>query len=927
MSTRPDLTRWNRSGLSRFRYVGGNAVTHLEALRAALAKALDEGGTPRWRILGAPSAETPREAFERLLAQYHWPRQEHAWEILRTFARATHVLTEHLDAFANESFLGTASQWDNVRRLVEMIDYHPAPPASASTHLALHAKEGAADTLAAGFAVKHQPADGTPPIVFETLEDLPFDARLNALRLTGWNVSRANLPVHSTATGATVTFAPAEATDGLSAGHRGLLVVREGDVSEEAIPCEVSALSEASLTLALARAPDGTVHLGAARLLLDPAFVAPPRLLGENSLELDREASIAAGDRVAWAQGGVWEIAEVVARDGRRLRLDLHGASLPTSGTTLYHTARTRRHGGSILVPAERGAGKTVWNSAFQRFSSTELQKVEVTGDSGPVHLNDRITGASHQSAWYVYADEASLGTVARSAPASFDFPGDPGGLASGQWVLVTGGGTPSAARVDRLTKGANGFALAFANGFAFPPDGVLHGAFTREIRPAGHDLNPLPAAEPAGSSDSQSTLHLALVDPPEMLARGRRLIVRDAESAELVTVRAVEATPEGVTVVVTPGLRSAYPKSGTTVHGNVVPAGHGESQPASVLGSGDAARAGQEMIFATPGVAFVPDSGMPSGVAAAVEVTVAGQTWKEVPNLAEAAPEVPAYTVRLTEDGHLRLTFGDGFHGRRLPTGHNNVKLTARLGHGLAGNLPPGSLRKPVKPHSRLVRIEQPLPSTGGNDLEDVTSLREQAPATLFALERAVSLEDFTALAASHSAVWQAKAIVEPAPFSAQEAVAVAVVPSGGGLLGPLAAELEAFLAAHSLPGVRISVRDFRPVLLSLVVEVGVKFSEYDEATVLTAVRTALLDAFSLRHRRLGAPLFRSEVIAVVEAVAGVENGTCQLSVDATSLGDVRFGTGPDGYLRSVRVAPDQVLHLDPALSILDLTARAFAL
>jgi len=38
MSTGNDLTRWNRAGLRRFRYVDGNAVTFLEFLRAELAK-------------------------------------------------------------------------------------------------------------------------------------------------------------------------------------------------------------------------------------------------------------------------------------------------------------------------------------------------------------------------------------------------------------------------------------------------------------------------------------------------------------------------------------------------------------------------------------------------------------------------------------------------------------------------------------------------------------------------------------------------------------------------------------------------------------------------------------------------------------------------------------------------------------------------
>jgi len=129
MSTGTDLTRWNRAGLSRFRYVDGNAVTFLELLRAELASRF-----PGWQEVKAlPSTETEGERQERMLEQYHAPRRDWAWEIARVLARASHVLTEHLDVYANEGFLGTATQWDSVRRLVEMIDYHPAPPASASS--------------------------------------------------------------------------------------------------------------------------------------------------------------------------------------------------------------------------------------------------------------------------------------------------------------------------------------------------------------------------------------------------------------------------------------------------------------------------------------------------------------------------------------------------------------------------------------------------------------------------------------------------------------------------------------------------------------------------------------------------------------------------------------------------------------------------
>ena len=113
-----DLTRWNRAGLARFQYVDGNAATYLESLRAALASRFTD-----WEgvFVTIPSDESAGDRNDRVLAQYYSGRLDMAWEICRTFARACHVLTGHLDAFANEGYLGTATQWENVRRLVRML--------------------------------------------------------------------------------------------------------------------------------------------------------------------------------------------------------------------------------------------------------------------------------------------------------------------------------------------------------------------------------------------------------------------------------------------------------------------------------------------------------------------------------------------------------------------------------------------------------------------------------------------------------------------------------------------------------------------------------------------------------------------------------------------------------------------------------------
>ena len=89
MTDRTDLTRWNRAGLRRFRYVEGNAARYLEELRAALAERF-----PQWQeVVQLEAGATADEALlrERMLLQYFGERRDWAWEILRSFARASIV--------------------------------------------------------------------------------------------------------------------------------------------------------------------------------------------------------------------------------------------------------------------------------------------------------------------------------------------------------------------------------------------------------------------------------------------------------------------------------------------------------------------------------------------------------------------------------------------------------------------------------------------------------------------------------------------------------------------------------------------------------------------------------------------------------------------------------------------------------------------
>ncbi|HHI92415.1 MAG TPA: hypothetical protein ENK04_02705, partial [Gammaproteobacteria bacterium] len=201
MSGRKDLTRWNRAGQTRFTYVDGNAAEYLETLRQELAARFtnadwlephevepeNEKRQANTTLLEEQKRRHSRT--QRISQMYQQERRDWGWEISRTFARASHILTGYADAWANEGYLGTATQWDSVRRLVGLLDYYPAPPASATTPLVIMAKKGMSGLVRKGFQVKNSPAVGADKVLFETLDDLFVDEALNGMRPAGWDKS------------------------------------------------------------------------------------------------------------------------------------------------------------------------------------------------------------------------------------------------------------------------------------------------------------------------------------------------------------------------------------------------------------------------------------------------------------------------------------------------------------------------------------------------------------------------------------------------------------------------------------------------------------------------------------------------------------------------------------------------------------------
>ena len=518
----PDLTRWNRAGVSRFRYVDGNAATHLEALRIELA-----GRFEQWRAVKheGSRAETPAERTARVLEQYHAERRDWAWETTRAFARALHILTEHIDAFANEGYLRTATQWQSVRRLAAMIGYAPAPASSATTPLVLIAKsEVKSAAVKRGFAVKHVPA-GAPPVIFETLEDVEIAPGLNELRLAHWNRNAQPLsadqvfPSRPSPGDAPLWPIP----KGVEVSVGGLAILEKAGArgtagrAGVAVPAIIASVTDGTALALSAFTTPATVPSGLtfelALLHVSPLQILLPRLNGPDVVRVLSPHDLAAGGVVAWTSGTSIRFARVLEAKPGELRLQpaTGGAALPTPDTPLFRAAP--------ISFAQFTANESKWrlpigvprSGDFRvTFAGADAVQAEWRGGPGCRRADER----RGEPKGYV-----ELGAPVLGGRAAVWFA-DPGGTSRPRpFVRISprerrrSNSTERRRRLRRVTMsscrphanmrpiGSPGSRRTLApTGSSSRPHSPdrsrrVHGVFAATLRPTGHDVDPTPLA------------------------------------------------------------------------------------------------------------------------------------------------------------------------------------------------------------------------------------------------------------------------------------------------------------------------------------------------------------------------------------------------------------------------------------------------
>ncbi len=316
--------------------------------------------------------------------------------------------------------------------------------------------------------------------------------------------------------------------------------------------------------------------------------------------------------------------------------------------------------------------------------------------------------------------------------------------------------------------------------------------------------------------------------------------------------------------------LQYRYKRDSVTVNANVVPATHGETVKDEVLGSGDGTKTNQRFVLKKPPLTYV-SAATPSGAESTLKVKVDNIEWDPVGSLYNIGSNKQGYVVRLDNDGDVNVTFGDGKQGARLPTGQENIKATYRSGIGATGEAAAGSIKLLKKRPPGIKSVTNPLASSGSQEPEAMDNARTNAPRTVLAMERIVSLQDYEDFARTYAGIGKAKAII--LWNGKTELVHLTIADSYGNPIDPdtdLYKNLSEAIDTCRDRLAMVLIDTFEKRLFQLEARLLIE-EKYDAEAVIAEAQSALDEAFSFEKRDFGQPVTSAEVISILQQIPGV--------------------------------------------------------
>jgi hypothetical protein len=320
-----------------------------------------------------------------------------------------------------------------------------------------------------------------------------------------------------------------------------------------------------------------------------------------------------------------------------------------------------------------------------------------------------------------------------------------------------------------------------------------------------------------------------------------------------------------------------------------------GKTVANEVLGSGDATQTGQVFTLAKSPLTYLLSAQSTSGnnYTSTLTVSVNGVQWQEQPSFYGQPPDATIFVTSEDSNQVTYVQFGDGVNGARLPSGDGNVIASYRYGSG-SQSPAAGTLTVINTPQPGLASIQNPVAAGGGEDPQPSSEMRKYAPLSVLTLGRAISGDDYEAIAISTPGVNRASAIWNFDPVQQRTVVTVYV---GDDSAAVSAAQLA--LTADKDPNRPITVLPATAVPLTITLNLIID-PDYDASTVVAQAVTALTDpgvGLFGGGLGIGQSVFRSQIYAACLAIPGATS-VHSLSVTGAPAGtSYRYDPGSGNY------------------------------
>ncbi len=262
---------------------------------------------------------------------------------------------------------------------------------------------------------------------------------------------------------------------------------------------------------------------------------------------------------------------------------------------------------------------------------------------------------------------------------------------------------------------------------------------------------------------------------------------------------------------------------------------------------------------------------------------------WERRDTLFHSGKDDRHYMVTRDENDDAWIEFGEGRHGRPPARGHNNLVADYRTGGGAFGNVPAHTIVGAITSIQGLEEVFNRRQASGGQNSEPVTEAAQRGPRLFRSAGRAVTGEDYEALAVQFGA---GKARARGAGWNRVE---LFVAPAGGGFPSDtLKEQLRAEFRSRRMLTTIVDVRDPRYAKVWIEATLYVE-AYYFADQVRQHAENAVGALLDFDRVRFADRLYLSKIYEAVEAIEGVR----AVSVD-------RFATTPSG---SPRLPSDGIL------------------